>query len=479
MSGEFLDPLPLRPDPPPDPGHSNTGPWRMVAIAAALLALGLGLIAWLGRQVGTEPPHARPTPTPTVAPQPTATPDPAARLAAEAALDTMMAALRPLREKKAELWGGAAWTNAVAAIATGDEALARKNYALAQSSYAAASAALERVAGESAAAPGRLMSQAEADYAAGDATKSVAALEAVLLLSPGHAAASTLLPRARRADQTFASLQSARQKVQASELAQAWVDLERAEKSDAAFPGLAGLRKEVSNALSELEFTRWISEGLQALSAGDVDAAEPMIRRAAAFKPGHPAVADALAQLEDALRQRKVLALRAEAERLEKEGAWRQAHERYLDILSLDPAAPFSLAGRERTQTWLVWEERIDSTLKALKSTAAADLDRDLAAQELTAWPAALRKRAETFRERFHLEHAPVPVTFRSDAETTVQIVQVARWEPFIEKMEKLKPGTYVAKGNRLGYRDVRVTFTVPPGGPGGVVDVRCVEGIH
>ncbi len=248
---------------------------------------------------------------------------------------------------------------------------------------------------------------------------------------------------------------------------------------DADFPDLAVARAEVSGALADLEFTRLISEGLLALSAGDVDAAAPLIRRAATFKPGHPAVSDALAQLEDALRQRKVLALRAEAERLEKDGAWRQAHERYLEILSLDPTAPFSLAGRERTRTWLLWEERIARMATAMQSSGAADLRRELDAEDFSTWPAALRKQAEAFQARWALEHTPVPVTFRSDAETVVQVRNVVRWEPFVEKQIDLKPGMYVATGIRRGYRDVRVTFTVPPGGPGGVVEVRCVEGIH
>jgi hypothetical protein len=48
----------------------------------------------------------------------------------------------------------------------------------------------------------------------------------------------------------------------------------------------------------------------------------------------------------------------------------------------------------------------------------------------------------------------------------------------FASRDVELRPGTYTVIGSRDGYRDVRQTFTVRPGGNLAPITVVCVEPI-
>ena len=54
----------------------------------------------------------------------------------------------------------------------------------------------------------------------------------------------------------------------------------------------------------------------------------------------------------------------------------------------------------------------------------------------------------------------------------------MARLGLFNQHQLELRPGTYTAVGSRLGYRDVRVEFTVKPGSPTPAVTIACTETI-
>lgn len=322
------------------------------------------------------------------------------------------------------------------------------------------------------------MREAEEAYARGEAEASVERLEVVLLMEPGHEGAKALLPRARVSEETYGRLSEARKRVEAEAWAEAWVDVERARELDALFPGLMELRGRVREAIAAEEFEQWISAGLAALSAGDVDRAAEFLERARGFRPEHPAVVD-LGIRVGALRvQREVLRLREEAEGLEGEERWREAHEVWLRMKALDPQAPWIERGLEESLRWRTMEERIRLAEAAMRSAEAGALAEELAGMEGV--PPGLRRKGEVFVKEWRLLHSPVTVRLVSDGETSVVLQRVKRWSsPFAEVTVDLLPGRYVALGTRLGYRDARVEFEVKPGAGEMRVEIRCTEGIR
>ena len=87
-----------------------------------------------------------------------------------------------------------------------------------------------------------------------------------------------------------------------------------------------------------------------------------------------------------------------------------------------------------------------------------------------------LAAKIEKLKSLVRAARQPLPVKLRSDGETEVLIYHVGRLGRFVDRQEELRPGTYTAVGSRPGYRDVRRVFTLRPGTPAPVVDIRCEE---
>jgi len=81
-------------------------------------------------------------------------------------------------------------------------------------------------------------------------------------------------------------------------------------------------------------------------------------------------------------------------------------------------------------------------------------------------------------RELVTLASTPIAVQLKSDQLTQVTLYRVGTLGAFAAKEVELRPGTYTVIGSRDGYRDVRRTFTVRPGGNLAPIDVVCVEPI-
>ena len=72
----------------------------------------------------------------------------------------------------------------------------------------------------------------------------------------------------------------------------------------------------------------------------------------------------------------------------------------------------------------------------------------------------------------------PVPVTLISDELTEVAIFKIGKFGTFARQDLELRPGVYVAVGNRAGYRDVRIEFRVAPEVEMQPIVILCEESI-
>lgn len=410
-------------------GGPSRGPlWA----ALVVLLLGLGLIVWFGRRTPEAPPP-RPTPVPVV---PTPTPDPALRLEAEALNERLVAALQPLRGSAPELWAASEWEALLQRQREGNQARAQREFAEAVGAYRDAISLAEALAAQVPEAPGRLFRLARQAVESGRREEALAFLDALEMLEPNHAGARALRPRAEVADQTYAARERALDAMEREDWAMAFLAVNRAVELDADFPDVRSMQATIREHL-----------------AGEV-----------LDRP--------------AMRERERNELRDQAMAQEAEEDWEGAHRAWLQLGRLDPEAAVS-EGLERTRVFRVLEERIDRASGAIRSTLADGVAADLQAWEGPTLPEGLKSKADAFLEAWRLERTPVPVRFTSDAETEVTLLRVGRWGVFVARTEDLLPGDYVAVGSRLGYRDIRVPFTVPAGSEGLEVDIRVVEGLN
>ena len=72
----------------------------------------------------------------------------------------------------------------------------------------------------------------------------------------------------------------------------------------------------------------------------------------------------------------------------------------------------------------------------------------------------------------------PIPVNFFSDNKTKVTIFKIGSLGLFEKRTIELVPGKYVVLGQRIGFRDVRLDFTIEPNKVDKNISIMCVESI-
>ena len=155
----------------------------------------------------------------------------------------------------------------------------------------------------------------------------------------------------------------------------------------------------------------------------------------------------------------------------------------YEAALELDATLAFALEGRARTRAAANLVASLQDTLEhpeRLNAPGALDAARALLERGRVTpglgsdFEAGLVELDRTLR----LAVIPVPVRFTSNGYTDVRLLRVEDLGVFTELDRELRPGSYVATGRRLGFRDVRIEFVVTPDGTEAPVRVACNERI-
>ncbi len=230
-------------------------------------------------------------------------------------------------------------------------------------------------------------------------------------------------------------------------------------------------------------FDSRMTEGFDAIAAGDFLGARAAFRVAKQLMPESNEPADGLLQVDQGLRLQDISTLEREAKSLEQDEHWDAVVSTYEEILKVDSSLSFASDGLARARQMSALHARLDkliaepdqlsvpsvmqrATKLVVQITTRPNIGSRLAAQrdELSR----LLKRAAT----------PLSVPLVSDNATEVFVYKVGRLGTFKRKEIDLRPGTYVVVGSRPGYRDVRLEFRVAPEIDMEPVVVQCEEPI-
>lgn len=238
-------------------------------------------------------------------------------------------------------------------------------------------------------------------------------------------------------------------------------------------------------ALGNDQFGQAIGQALAELRAGEFTAVEDTLARATALRASAPEVAAVRAQLA-AVRERRALdGERDNVLALERAERWSEALTQYDQILARDSSLVFAQAGRDRVAPRARAEQRLSALLGEPSRLSAPEVRQE--AQRLlnqtAAWttnaaaPVLSRQREALQRE---LERYAVQILaiIESDGLTEIRIQRVGAIGAFERRELQLQPGRYVAIGTRAGFRDVRREFSLVPGAPAPIIDIRCTEAI-
>ena len=499
---DVVEPTPVAPAGTAGGQRREGTPGWVVPALGGLVLLAVLVIFWLPERVGAPAPAAVPAetdPRTQAAPAsggatgakpagPDVSPWSDAQLAklrkeAQDVLAELLELQEALEERGVRQWAPEQFA-AVAALATaGDELYRSREYAEARNQYEAGLSQLQALEAGIPAELERQLTLAREALEAGDLEGTSTALDMVEAIDPGNAEAAGLRQRAEVLPQLQALLASAAAAERAGDLPAAIAALKQATALDPAHQRSGSELERVTAAYTDQQFNEAMSEGYAALDASQFDTARKAFRRAAQLQSGSSEAASALQEVETAATAYRLASLQSSGARDEQAEQWQQAVSAYEQAQKIDPNVLFAREGLARSRD----RARLDKQFRAaidepqrLSDVAVAEATEKMLqlARTITPRGPVLSRQIEQLDTLLKQANTPITVALRSDQQTEVTVYKVAKLGKFDQRELSLRPGTYTAVGSRIGYRDVRLDFTVKHGSAPPVVTIACTEAI-
>jgi tetratricopeptide (TPR) repeat protein len=483
---------PVRPQvPPPATGVSvsrGVSPKIAYGGLAALLLVFVTVTFWLpdavnnDRDVAGDAPSAAPADPADAATGPdgegqqpgerTRASDPAREAELKAATDEslgdLLSRMQRLQYRGIEHWGGQSYLNALDVYEQGDRAYLSKDYKTAGDRYRQAAQMLEPFFDRIDDVFAEAMQGAREAFAAGDHAEAVRLYDLAVTITPGNTEAEQGLARARNLASVLNLVDQALGFENDLDLQAARLAFEKALELDPAWqPAVTGLER-VTAAIRERSFEQRMTEGLDALAAGNYPTARAAFNAAKALKPDSRQPLDGLLQVDQEVRLANIRRLEQEAAALESNEEWQAAIAKYAEISEIDSDLQFVRDGLARSRERAAIHERLQTFISdpdSLSAPATMRSATQLLLQVTTMNPTGPRLEDQKNELSRLLKRAATPLTVRlvSDNATEVAIYRVGKLGTFTTQEVALPPGAYVATGSRMGFRDVRLEFRVAP----------------
>lgn len=402
---------------------------------------------------------------------------------AERTLQAFLHRQAALEGQAVAAWGGEDYDQVLQTLAEADAAFGNGAFQSAGAGYEAATNLLNEL---EASKPQRLqeaLTQGRAALERYDAEAAKRYHQTALALDPGNEQALAGAARAETLDQVAQLLGRAGEFERNGDWTAARQEYEDAVRLD---PDAPEAQQGLSRTIAELDaqrFRRLMSDSLAAMEKQDFDAARRALSEADALRPGSGEVADARQRLQTGIHRQRIEALRKKAESLTQAERWHEASREFEAALDIDAQAQFAVHGLAESRRMAQMHEQLDRYLgspERLQSPEPQANARKLldASRALDAVGPRLAQKLGQLERALELAQTPVKVVLRSDEMTDVSINRVGRLGRFKESVVTLTPGTYVVRGTRSGYRDVRLQLTVAAGASDAVLRVQCEEKI-
>jgi tetratricopeptide (TPR) repeat protein len=399
------------------------------------------------------------------------------------ALGDLLSRLERLRYRGIERWGGQEYLDAIDRYAAGDQAYLNKNYKTAGDHYRAATTMLDPFFDRIDAVFSQAMSDARAAFEARDFREAIRLYDLAVTITPGNAQAEKGLARARNLENVLALTERGLSFEKQLELDAARQALENALQLDPLWEPAASALQRVQAALLQLRFEQRMTEGFDALAAGNFDSARVAFEAAKLIRPESRQPTDGLLQVDQEVRLARIRRLETSGTAQTENEQWEAAVETYKDALSVDSDLQFAKDGLRFASERAALHRRLQEFIEdpdALSAPPTMQAATDLLLQLSRLSPAGprLRDQKEQLSRLLKRAATPLAVVLVSDNQTEVSIFRVGKLGTFQNRELSLRPGSYVATGSRPGYRDVRLEFRVAPEIDLKPITVACEEPI-
>jgi len=410
-----------------------------------------------------------------------------ARRAADQVLGEVLTQTDVLKALNVERWGANDWQQSQALVVQGDGFYKDRSFPAAVEAYSQALELMAMLETRSVLVRDEALQSGLRELEAGNQQPSIEHFELVLAIDPANSAALDGKRRAELLDELLVAMNAAA----AAEADNDWKAAVNAYRNAISIdkdwkPAQEGLQR-ASAELSRQFYSERMGAGFSALAAKDYAGAKLAFEAALQKRPGD---ADALAALESVRVERQLAEIRsfaAKARIAEATENWPAAVNSYQAMLDLDAGLSDAQQGLARATMRAQLDQQLKQAIAdKLRYNDQQRWDRanGLLASAREQQPAGpmLKQQVAELSEILRVAAMPVDVRFRSDGQTNVVIYKVGQLGIFTDKVLQLRPGVYTAVGNRDGYRDARINFTVNPAGSSAgeplVVVLECKEPI-
>jgi Tfp pilus assembly protein PilF len=405
------------------------------------------------------------------------------RSAAKSALDELLAVQFELQERGADKWAAQEFAKATALARAGDEQYRAARYRDAETQYRSGTQQFQQLRDGIPKLLEARLSAADAALNNGDATTAQRLFAEALVIDPSNATALKGAQRAARIDTVLALMSQAASAETAGNSTEATRLYQEALALDGDFTPARSALSALQQKESGKRYAGWVSSGYAALAAGDLQRARSAFQDALKIRPAAKEARDGLQQANFQLSQGGIARSLKNAETAVAAERWQDAVDAYAAALAIDASLSSAAQGKRTAEARAALDAalaRIASDPRSLATPKTMDTAQRVLAEADAINPAGPRLKAQTAaaREAINLWRTKVPVIVRSDGSTDVTIFRVGNLGRFEQKSVELMPGRYVAVGQRGGYRDVRVEFSVDPGQSNASVSVQCRERI-
>ena len=466
--------------PPGDPDTQNFR-WLWLSLAAILL-LGLLVIFALPRLVG-QPPSVLATPVPDSMTAAVTVDTRAASAAANQAMQAYLKLRAKLELENVSGWGEPDWSQAATTAASGARLLAQRQFVDAAANYTLALQMLEQLYGGRDARLAAALAAAEEALASNAIDAATEQFNRVLVIEPGHPAATLGLARAMVRAEVLQTMRVGEQAERSEALPAALAAYQQALSLDGEYEPAIDAFRRVSERQDEAAFRNAMTRALTALDAGQLNAAATALTEAAQLQPDAVAVVDARQRLTQARQQARLKRLRRDATAQVTAENWQAAADLYAQALSVDGSAGFAKLGlaraNERMKLHQQFDHYLDKPDRIFSPDPLANAQQLLsAASAAPAGEPVLASKIAALQKLVSQASTPVAVRLRSDGATEVSIYHVGKLGRFADHQLELLPGSYTVVGSRNGYRDVRKVLSIAPGSTAISLLIRCEDPI-
>ena len=398
-------------------------------------------------------------------------------------LARILDAQKALENNGVTVWAEKEYAQAVQHAKAGDQLYNRRDFAAARTAYQSAMEVLETLMGQVDDVFKAALEEGQRALGQGAAEAALAAFRIALAIDSIDRDANAGYARAQTLDQVNALIDQGDELLDEQQLQQARALYKKALEIDAQSARAAGQIRLLEQKILEREFTRHMSSGFAALERKQYQQARRAFTSALKLKPKSTEAHSAIRQTQHSITRLNINALLADAGLLETQERWHEALSNYDAALTLNANLAAAQQGRQRATVRAATHDKLERILASPRRL----YDREVYAETVSfhkkllalADPGPLlSSQLDKLERQLQRAQTPVMISLQSDRLTKVIVYRVGELGYFLDKQIALLPGTYVALGQRNGYKDIRVEFTVDPDKPAAAINIRAQEKI-